>query len=122
MLMAKLACIYKPVNPDWEGTALAGVCKPGAGSARALTLLLNSTLSPASSAADGANQLELLAGGLRTRHCLGLEVSGGLARQHRLLLQQGAAPTAPRACPARLSAGTGSNRLQRKGNCPSRTG
>lgn len=87
--------------------------------------LVTSTFSPASSGADGTNHLELLAGGLWTRQWLGLQVSGGLARWHRLL-QQRTGPTATHTLPvvsARLSAGTGSmNRLQRKGNCLNRTG
>lgn len=57
--------------------------------------VLTSTFSPASSAADGTIHLGVLPGGLWTRHWLGLEVSGGLARQHRLLLQQRTGPTAP---------------------------
>lgn len=62
--MAELACIYKPVNPDWEGTVHGRVYGLGVGSAGALTMLVTSTFRPASSAADGTNHLGLLPGGM----------------------------------------------------------
>lgn len=49
--MAELACIFKPINPGWEGTVHGRVYGLGAGSAGALTMLVTSTFSPASSAA-----------------------------------------------------------------------